>query len=333
MGVKARVLRASTLILVEAAWLLIDTKAQTPATPASPATPVLASASLKDRSDAELLQIVTASKAVVEPKQQVYDDDRVTHSPLDRLWEMPPRDAAIAFATDHVGKEVTGAALKIADQNAQPPKSGEIGLRWKSGNKYAPRAEGVAILKYDGYRSELLLSEVEIAGQASKAQIEAAVMKTDTHPLRRAVAQQTFEILWWLRHVRFEEEPTATSSATYTSADDIGRFWMNPGGPAFEKAIIGEPCGHCIARDGIESYESFAATLLRRLQERSGIKRRSPVPKIGRHIDPDPDARFLHTPPLAAKCDHVPAEIPKRWFRNGKGIEPVAEFAVERLLR
>ena len=138
---------------------------------------------MKDKSDAELLQIVTASKALVEPKRQVFDDDRVTISELDWLWEMAPRDAALAFARDHVGKEAADAVLKIADPNAQPPKSGEIGLRWISGNKYAPRTEGVTILKYDDYGSELRLSEVEIAGKASKAQIDAAVMKTDIHRL------------------------------------------------------------------------------------------------------------------------------------------------------
>jgi len=212
---------------------------------------------------------------------------------------MDPRDAAMAFTTAHVSESMKGMKFKIDNPNARPPERGEIGLRWVNGNEYASPEEGMTILKHDGYKSELLISQVEIAGRASKQEIETAVLKTDSHPLPRLVAQQTYEILWWLRHVRVAKGPDSetSSSATYSSADDFGRFWMKPDGPVIEKASFGEPCGQCIAEEGKSSYDSFADTLIRRLIQRSGIKERYPKRKIGTHVDPDEDARFLDSPP------------------------------------
>jgi hypothetical protein len=252
--------------------------------------------SLKGKTDQELLDLVmgrenSSNKGPCDDK----GTDSVKGSPLDRLWEMDPRDAAVAFASDYAGDK--GNTFKIDDPNAQPPASGEIGLRWTSGNAYAPAEEGVTILKYDGYKSELKVSQVEIVGRTSKELLEKAVMRTDSHPVRRLVAQQTFEILWWLRHVRLEKEPNSGSGETFSTGDDFGRFWMKPDGPVIQKARIGEPCGQCIAAKESTTYESFADTLIRRLIQRSGIKPRYPKPKIGTHVDPDEDARFLDSPP------------------------------------
>jgi hypothetical protein len=264
--------------------LKIGAQAQIP--PGATPTPSILSpaplASLKGKSDPELLQIVTMRTDAIETKKDVYNEDQVTPSGLDRLWEMDPRDAALAFARDYVSDSMKGLRLRIDHRDAKPPRSGEIGLRWISGNEYAAPLHGVTILKYDGYNSELLVSQVEINGEASKAEIEAAVAKTDSHPLRRLVAQQTYEIIWWLRHVRKEKDASSWSSATYSSADDFGRFWMKPDGPVIEKALFGSPCGQCIFEKDYTSYESFAATLIRRLIERIGIKPRHPTPTIGK---------------------------------------------------
>lgn len=254
--------------------------------------------SLKGKTDQELLDLVRGLHSSLDGEPCETDSERKP-SPLDRLWEMDPRDAAVAFAMDHISDSMKGMQLKIDDRNAQPPKSGEIGLRWISGNYYAPPEQGATILKYDGYNSELLVSQVIINGRTSKQELEAAVMKTDSHPLRRLVAQQTFEILWWLRHIRIEEgsRPNTWSSGTMTSVDDFGRFWMKPGGPVIEKARFGEPCGQCLVDKEPTSYDAFADTLIRRLMYRSGIKERYPKPTIGTHVDPDEDAKFLHNRP------------------------------------
>ena len=274
------------------------------------AQPTAAPGSLKGKSNAELVQLITGStKPLVEKPQPQYDEDRVAPSPIDVLWEMDPRDAAVAFASQYIGQEARPLELHIAEREAKPPASGEIGLRWISGNKYAPRTEGVTILKHDGYTSELLLSEVEIEGRPSKEEIEAAVMKMDSHPLPRLVAQQTYEILWWLRHVRPVKPMNSWSSGSSTSNDDFGGFWMRPDGPVLEKTVISEPCGDCIAQGDGRSYQGFAATLLRRLAARSGIKRRYPVPKVGIHFCPDDDAKFLHERPP----DRTNAKAVRSW--------------------
>jgi hypothetical protein len=252
--------------------------------------------SLRGKTDQELLDLVMGrtSSSNEKPCNEI-EGDRLKTSPLDRLWEMDPRDAALAFATAYVSESMKGMKFKIDNPNARPPERGEIGLRWISGNEYAPPELGVTILKYDGYKSELRLSQVEIAGRASKQEIEKAVLKTDSYPLRRLVAQQTYEILWWLRHVRVDKGPDSetSSSARYSSVDDFGRFWMKPDGPVVEKASFGEPCGQCIAEEGTSSYDSFADTLIKRLIKRSGIKERYPKQRIGTHVYTDEDAKFL----------------------------------------
>lgn len=269
--------------------------------------PPTISTSLKGKTDQELIDLVTGHKSSVGQKKDAHDDNRVAPSPLDRLWEMDPRDAAIAFASDYAGENMKGIKFEIDDPDARPPKSGEVGLRWISGNEYAPVEHGITILKYEGYKSELLLSQVEIAGRASKSEIEAAIRKTDSHPVRRLIAQQTYEILWWLRHVRLDKQPSSFTSATYSSADGVGRFWMKPDGPTIEEARFGEPCGQCIVEKEHNTYDSFAAILIRLLIQRSGIKERYPVPTVGHYIDSDPDLIFLrsHPPPLTDKSETV----------------------------
>jgi hypothetical protein len=285
--------RCFAVVFIASPFAINPAIADQSATP-SPA-PVVSS--LKDKSDTELLQLVTGQK---EPPSQRSDqpwDDRVKPSPLDRLWEMPARDAAVAFVTDYLAKDVTGIKFEIDDSNARPPAKGEIGMRWISGNKYAPRQEGVTILRFDGYDSVLLMSQVEVVGRPSKQELERAVMKTDSHQVRQLVAQQTYEILWWLRHVRSVGTPNIYGGASYSSGDDFGRFWMKPDGPVIEKAIFGEPCGQCIDGESVTTYQSFAETLIRRLAERSGIKQRYPIPTVGHPIDNDPDSIFLRTNP------------------------------------
>jgi len=84
---------------------------------------------------------------------------------------------------------------------------------------------------------------------------------------------------------------------------------MKPDGPVIEKALFGSPCGQCIFEKDYTSYESFAATLIRRLIERIGIKPRYPTPTIGKHLDPDDDAKFLHIPPP----DRADTDATKLW--------------------
>ncbi len=260
--------------------------------------------SLKAKSNEEILQAVLQSTDKIEPLKQDYTEDRVTLSPLDRLWEMPAQEAALAFAYESVSKEAKDIVFKIDDPSAKPPPSGEVGIRWVSGNEYAPPEQGVTILKFDGYQSALLTSEVQVVGAPSKEELQQAVMKTDLHPLRKLVAQQTFEILWWLKHVRIAHEPKTWSSGSSSSADDIGVFWMKPGGPETKLLSFGEPCGQCLDRD-TGAVAPFASSLLRRLAERSGIKHRYPLPKVGVPVYASDDAKFVATEPPPNPADRA----------------------------
>jgi hypothetical protein len=209
---------------------------------------------------------------------------------------MDPKEAALALVADHVNPRERGKIVfEIDDPNAKPPQSGEVGLRWMGGAHYGPYQEGVTILKYDGYNSKLLISKVETEGVSTKEELEEAVMKTDEHHLYRGVAQQTYEILWWLRHIRFQNQPQSSTSASYSSGDNMGRFWMNPDGPTLDEVIISEPCGQCIdANKDPQAYVGFADILLRRVARRSGIKDRYPIPLIGKWKAQDEDDDFLH---------------------------------------
>ena len=100
------------------------------------------------------------------------------------------------------------------------------------------------------------MSQVEVVGRPLKQELERAIMKTDFHDIRRLVAQQTYEILWWLRHVR-SVGTLAVRGGASSSNDDFGRFWMKPDGPVTEKAILGEPCDQCIDRESATWYGSF----------------------------------------------------------------------------
>jgi hypothetical protein len=275
-------------------------------TAASQTPNVPASNSLKEKSDTQLLQLITGTETPVTQRADPPYDDRVIPSPLDRLWEMDPREAALAFVSDYVDKGITGVRFEIDDMNAKPPAKGEIHLRWISGNEYAPPKEGLTVLIFDGYSSRLLTSQVELVGRPSKQQVESAVAKADSHALRPRVAQQTYEILWWLGHVRMIGTPSAYTSPTYSSGDDFGRFWMKPNGPVIEKAIFGAPCGQCIGEKEHTSYESFADTLIRRLTQRSGIKERYPIPKVIHYADTDSDSVFYRTHP-PPRSDDKPA--------------------------
>jgi hypothetical protein len=153
--------------------------------------------SLKDKSNEELLALVVGhTKTATENCAQ----DQVHPSPLDRLWEMPPREAALALALEYLEKEAKGGAKFVisGNVNLKPASQGEIGFRWISGNYYARPERGMIVLVYEGGNSKIRLSNFQILGPVPEEELERAYSQTDEHPLRAAVAQQTYDILWWL---------------------------------------------------------------------------------------------------------------------------------------
>src|SRR5688572_28068924 len=66
--------------------------------------------SLKGKTDQELLDLIRGPHSSLDGKPCETDSERKP-SPLDRLWEMDPRDAAVAFAMDHISDSMKGMQL------------------------------------------------------------------------------------------------------------------------------------------------------------------------------------------------------------------------------
>jgi hypothetical protein len=258
------------------------------------AKPKAAWLSLKDKSNEELLALVIGHrKTGTEDCAQ----DQVPPSSLDRLWEMPPREAALALASEYLEKEVKGRARFIISENGnlKPPRHGEIGFRWISGNYYAPPERGMIVLLYDGGNSKIRLSDFQVLGPVPGDELERAYSRTDEHPLRAAVAQQTYDILWWL--TRVERVGERIGGISFSSTDDWGDFWIKPNGPSFNQVFLGSPNGEDLNDEQYSSLPAIAYQLIRRLIAREGIKPRRPLPTIGHHVDPNSDAEFLRLHP------------------------------------
>jgi hypothetical protein len=243
--------------------------------------------------------------------------DQVHPSPLDRLWEMPPREAALALALEYLEKEAKGGAKFVisGNVNLKPASQGEIGFRWISGNYYARPERGMIVLVYEGGNSKIRLSNFQILGPVPEEELERAYSQTDEHPLRAAVAQQTYDILWWLTQVRRVGERIGGSS--FTSTDDWGDFWIKPNGPSFNQVLLGSPNGEDLNDEQFSSLPAIAYQLIQRLIEREGIRPRRPLPTIGHHVDPNPDAEFLRLQP---KPDSDDAAAVARWAEQMSAI-------------
>lgn len=270
--------------------------------------------SLKDKSNEELLALVIGHrKTAMEDCAQ----DHVQPSPLDRLWEMPPREAGLALASEYLEKEVKGRAKFTISENGdlKPPSRGEIGFRWISGNYYAPPERGMIILLYDGGNSKIRLSDFQVLGPVSGEELERAYSQTDEYPLRAAVAQQTYDILWWL--TRVERVGERIGGISFSSTDDWGDFWIKPNGPSFSRIALGSPNGEDLNDEQYSSLPAIAYQLIQRLIQREGVKPRRPLPTIGHHIDPNPDAEFLR---LHSKPDSDDAAVVARWAERMSAI-------------
>jgi hypothetical protein len=274
-----------------------------------------AAQSLKGKTDNELLRLVIGGRNDEQRKRsEELREGFIQPSSLDPLWEMSPREAALALASECVDKVVRGRVKFTIDNsaNAKPPSKGEIGISWISGNYYAPHERGVIALRYDGPNSGICFSDFQILGPVSERELDEALRNMDDHKLPQAVAQQTYEMLWWLRRVhavggRF-------GGTGFSSTDDYGdSFWMKPDGPFFVKVFLGTPDGQDLDNEEFSSLPAFCYTVLRRVMERQGIKPRRPLPTIGQHVDANPDAKFMRSYP---RPDSDDADVVKKWVER-----------------
>ena len=270
--------------------------------------------SLKDKSNEELLALVIGHR---KTGTEDCAEDQVQPSSLDRLWEMPPREAALALASEYLEKEVKGRAKFIISENGnlKPPSQGEIGFRWVNGNYDAPPERGMIVFLYDGGNSKIRLSDFQVLGPVSGDELERAYSQADEHPLRAAVAQQTYDILWWL--TRVERVGERIGGISFSSTDDWGDFWIKPNGPSFNQVLLGSPNGEDLNDEQYSSLPAIAYQLIQRLIAREGIKPRRPLPTIGRHVDPNSDAEFLRLHPKPDSDD--PADS-ARWAEEMRAI-------------
>jgi hypothetical protein len=277
----------------------------------SVATGTIPSQSLKGKTDEELLNLVCRGRNDTQKKQATDFPFSIDQAAMDRLWEMLPRDAALAFASEYVQKEAKGRVkftIEI-DPSQKPPPSGEIGIRWISGNYYAMPEHGAIVLYYDRPRSRLSISDFQILSRPSERELEEALNQTDEHDVPVPVAQQAYEILWWLNHVHPVGYRVGGSS--FSSVDDLcDAFWMNPGGPYFSRTFLGIPNAEDLNNEEFSSFPAFAETLLRQIIEKQGIKRKDPLPTVGHFVDINADAAFLRLHATPASEDSA---VVKRW--------------------
>jgi hypothetical protein len=280
-----------------------------------PAFATTSAQSLKGKSDEELLHLVIGGRNDTQKKtDEDIHQDIVRFSSIDRVWEMPPQQAALALASEYVEKEIRGRAKFAIDQSgkAKPPSTGEIAIRWISGNYYALPERGVIVLRYEGLQSRISISDFQILGPVSETELSEALNQMDDHPVSAPVAQQTYEVLWWLHRIRPVGGRVGGSSVS--SVDDLAdSFWMRPDGPFLIRTLLGTPNGEDLNDEKFSSFPAFAYAVIRRLIERQGIKPRRPLPTIGHPVYPNPEAAFLRTHPRPDSND--PAVV-KQWVKQ-----------------
>jgi hypothetical protein len=278
-----------------------------------------ATQSLKGKTDEELLHLVTGGRNDTQKKTiDGIRGDLVSSSPLDRLWEMPSRQAALALASEYVEKEAKGRVKFTIEGNAntKPPTSGEIGIRWVSGNYYVLPERGMTILHYDRLHSRLSISAVQILGPVPRRELEESLSRTDDYDVPVPVAQQGYEILWWLNRIRPVSDRVGGSGGASTD-DASDAFWMNPNGPYFGRGLLGSPNAEDLGNEEFSSLPAFAYAVIGRVIERQGIKLRRPLPTIGRYVEANADATFLRLHP-APESDEK--SIVRHWIEQMIGI-------------
>ena len=251
------------------------------------------SASLAGRSHDELLAIIRGGATSRAPVTEI---EPLTLPP--NFWSMPPRDAALALVLVNSSDETKRrVAFSIADpEKAQPPEQGEVGIRWDAPGS-SPMAGGLKILRAGGERSHLAFSAVELAGEATKKEIKAAINRTKSVPLPADVARHAFQVIWWLGHIRQTGEPELQSG--FVNHQTAGTFWIKPGlRPQREVTVLGWQLG---AETGekfdVERHAGFAWFLISEAAKQQPEDIGATTAILGEGVYPDEGLKFLRTQP------------------------------------
>src|SRR5437870_5493946 len=107
--------------------------------------PEILGESLRDKSNAELLETMLGSERIQEHGRQEAKMNAPQVPP--GFWGMGPEDAALELVKSK-RPESLRTKLQITIPNArnlQPPNGGEVGLRWRSSGEAIEPREGLAI--------------------------------------------------------------------------------------------------------------------------------------------------------------------------------------------
>jgi len=262
------------------AWLLIPVSAET-------------SASLAGRSNEELLAIVRGGVTNRAPATDI----RPLALPPN-FWRMPPRDAALALVLQNSSEETKQrVAFSIAEPaKGQPPDKGEVGIRWDASGS-GPMAGGHKILRAAGEDSHLAFSAIELAGEATKKEIKAAVDRTKSAPLPADVGRHAFQVIWWLGRVKQTGEPESRS--VFVTHQRTGTFWIKPGlQPRRDVTVLDWLLG---AETGekfdVERHAGFAWFLISEAAKQQPEDITATTAVLGEGVYPDEALKFLRTRP------------------------------------
>ena len=252
---------------------------------------VESSASLAGHSNEELLALVRGGATNRPPAPEL--------GPLvlpPNFWSMPAREAALALILANSSEETKRrVAFSIAEPaNGVAPDAGEVGIRW-DGTGSGPMAGGLKILRARGDKSHLAYSEVELAGEATKKEIRAAIGRTTNVPLPPNVARHTFQVMWWLGRVRQSGE--AEPRQIIVTHQLRGTFWITPGLRARrDVSLIDSPLGAETGEEfNLERHAGFAWFLISEAAKRQPKNLDELTAALGEGVYPDEGLKFLRT--------------------------------------
>jgi hypothetical protein len=252
-----------------------------------------ASASLAGRSNEDLLAIIRGG-ATNRPPEPLIKSLALPPN----FWSLPARDAALAFVLANCSDETKRrAAFSIPDPvKKQAPVTGEVGIRWE-GTGSGPMAGGLTILRAAGEKSELAYSAVELAGEASKAEIRAAINRTKTIALPSDIARHAFQVIWWLGHVRQTGE--AETRGMFMSHETQGTFWIKPGLSRTPRvSLLTWPLEPKTGEKfDLERHAGFAEFLISEAVKEQPQPLELVTAILGKGIYPDKGLKFLHVEP------------------------------------
>lgn len=272
-------------------------------------------ASLRGKSDEELLRIMVGGKNEV----QLRDEAKMKRAWPENFWDLAPKNASLALVKSNCPEELKQKLHFVFETGGknEPPNGGEIGLRWECSHCYLAE-NGTTILRYSGANSELLYSRVKLFHDVNDAQARQAVDQTKSIHLPEETARRLYQIIWWLTRIRSAEPDPLQSNSN--QADDVGyvistgngqaTFWVSPTLRRTKVTLYTDPIGDFYS-NGIDQnlHASFAERLLNDALAKHGVDFDFPTGTVGRDPSTYPERKFLEkTPP-----DPQAMEETRRW--------------------